>query len=165
MKNLFLSIFFALLIVACATKQVKENKEQSCCKSDSKTISCCESKSKDSLNTIVAIDSLIVSVNQIFSSPNKYIDKRIDLKGLVVHTCKKTGKKLFLKGKNDSVFIRVEAGEKISQFDTNLEGDTIIATGYLKVAAMTDDHKDVESCVTEEKSHNYVLTCEKFKSL
>lgn len=165
MKNLLLSVFFAFLIVACATKQAKENKEQSCCKSETKTSSCCEGKSKDTLSTAIKAKPLIVSVDQILSSPGQYIDKKLNLKGFVVHTCKKTGKKMFLKGENDSVFIRVDAGEEIAQFDTSIEGDSVIATGYLKVIALTDGHIGGESCSSEEKSQDYMLTCEKFKSL
>ncbi|TLX71484.1 hypothetical protein E9993_20240 [Labilibacter sediminis] len=171
MKNLLLSAFFALLIVACATKQAKQKKEDSCCtaktekssscyQDDKKTASCCAGKETET-------DSLlaVITVDQLLLAPEKYIEKKVDLKGLVAHTCKKSGKKMFLKGENDSVFIRVEAGENISQFEADLEGDSIVATGYINVIALEHKHKNGEACSSEKKSKDYMLTCEEFKTL
>ena len=155
MKNVILSALFAILIVACVANEAKNNKQDSCCNNKDKS-ACC-SKSTDTKAVAVSVDDLL-------ASPQKYIDKKIDLSGLVVHTCKHSGKKMFLKGSNDSVYVKVEAGDKISKFEPGLEGSNVIATGVLSVITL-DDHEDGESCATEEKGKSYFLTCEEFKTL
>ncbi len=163
MKNLVLSIIFAALLLACVSKSSKESKSQNCCANTKQSSECCSSKSID--NNLTATDSMVVTVDQLLANPENYINKKIELQGLVMHTCKKTGKKMFLKGSNDSVFIRVEAGENISKFEPSLEGETIIASGVIDIIKTHDTHQDGESCTSEEKANDYVMACDNFKQI
>ncbi len=164
MKNLILSLVFAILLIACVSKSTKKEASQSCCTETKETTSCCSGKAA-STDSIIA-DSSVVTVDQLLNNPEKYIDKKIDLQGFVMHTCKKTGKKMFLKGVNDSTFIRIEAGENISKFEPTLEGETVIASGVLSVFIQEhEQHAEGESCTSEDKAKGYVMACESFKQI
>ncbi len=159
MKNLLYNAIIAILLAGCASNQTDKKQTESSCSSSCSSASCCQSKASADLAEINDL-----SVDQVLARPENYMEKKIDLTGLVVHTCKKSGKKLFLKGENDSTFIRVEAGENISQFTTSLEGELITVTGVFNVFTQeTNDHH--EECESEEKSKSYTLLCESYKQL
>ncbi len=109
---------------------------------------------------------LVVSVDSVQKNPEKYFDKSIALKGRVVHTCKVSGKKMFLTGSDENQLIRVNAGENISRFDESLQGEMVIAMGILTPVVdetVAKDSTGKAACVTEGKAKKYVLACTTFE--
>jgi hypothetical protein len=108
---------------------------------------------------------IVVSVDSVQNNPEKYFDKTIALKGRVVHTCKETGKKMFLAGKDDQNLIRVNAGDKINRFDESLQGEIVIAKGVLTpIADIVVEKPDGKAaCATEGKAKQFVLACTEFE--
>lgn len=110
--------------------------------------------------------ALVVSVDSVQKYPEKYFDKTIALQGRVIHTCKVSGKKMFLSGSDDQKLIRVNAGDNISRFDESLQGEIVIAKGVLTpvTEVVPDKEKDGKTvCVTEAKAKQYVLACTEFE--
>jgi len=111
--------------------------------------------------------TLVVSVDSVQKNPEKYFDKTIALQGRVIHTCKVSGKKMFLAGSDDQNLIRINAGDNISRFDESLQGEIVIARGVLTPiaeVAVVDKEKDGKTaCVTEGKAKQYVLACSEFE--
>jgi hypothetical protein len=110
--------------------------------------------------------TLVVSVDSVQKNPEKYFDKIIALQGRVVHTCKVSGKKMFLAGSDQEKLIRVNAGDNISRFDESLQGEIVIARGVLTpiTDAVVDKEKDGKTvCITEAKAKQYVLACSDFE--
>jgi len=110
--------------------------------------------------------ALIVSVDSVQKNPEKYFDKTIVLQGRVVHTCKVTGKKMFVAGSDEQNLIRINAGDNISKFDESLQGEIVMAKGVL--TPITDIVSEKEKsgnivCVTESKAKQYVLACSEFE--
>ncbi len=161
MKNLLLSIFFALLLVTCVAKSKKKTDEVCCNSKDTiedqtLTKSCCSKESN--------LDTLSITVDKLLSHPNQFLNKNIKLNGLVVHTCKKSGKKMYLKGSVDTIYIKVEAGENINKFDSSLEGKHLIAQGILNTLDRDiKHHNEQQYCSSEEKGNNLVLICNSFQ--
>jgi len=111
-------------------------------------------------------ETLVVSVDSVQKNPSRYFDKTIALKGRVIHTCKVSGKKMFLAGSDEQNLIRVNAGDNISRFDESLQGEIVIAKGILTPVAevVVDKEKDGKTaCVTEGKAKQYVLVCSEFE--
>ncbi len=109
---------------------------------------------------------LIVSVDSVQKNPEKYFDKTIVLQGRVIHTCKVSGKKMFLAGSDEQNLIRINAGDNISRFDESLQGEIVTAKGVLTpiIDAVVDTEKDGKTvCVTEAKAKQYVLACSEFE--
>ena len=107
----------------------------------------------------------VVSVDSVQKNPEKYFDKTIVLKGRVVHTCKVTGKKMFLTGSDENNLIRINAGDNISRFDESLQGEIVIVKGVLTpiVEAEVKESGEKVVCVTEGKAKQYVLACTEFE--
>ncbi|HPG41372.1 MAG TPA: hypothetical protein PLP19_05390 [bacterium] len=92
------------LMIACAKKQ--ENTEQT------------------------AAEAVItVSVDSLLVAPQNYLDKQIEVSGLVSHVCRHTGKKLFIAGQTPEQLIKVVTGENIPQFAVELEGSQVKVQG------------------------------------
>ena len=81
MKNVILSVFFALLIVACVAKEVKDKKENSCkesseCVKEKASCSGCNHDEKEAINSIADTSSVAVSVDTLLANPEKTIDQK-----------------------------------------------------------------------------------------
>ncbi len=140
-KIFFLAIVAIFSLQACNSTKKSEDQKQ---------------------NKVIALDHLLEKADQL-------VDQNIQIKGHVTHTCKHSGKRAFLVGDNEKYTIRVEAGGKITGFDKNLVGNTLIVTGALKERRLTKEYIDqweeelkhkaeedgsAESCTTEMSNIN-----------
>lgn len=159
MKKITFYLGIALIFAACNSTQSKSDKTTEAkggSKEATKTEACCD---KDTKVTDATIDA-------IFATPEKFVDKTVNLKGRVVHTCKKSGKKMFLAGTDENKLVRIEAGDDISRFEESLEGEMVVATGKLTVFVNETDHDHAEggdhNCTTEDNSKDYQMVCSSF---
>ena len=158
MKNLLFTTALALVLFSCNSTSNKKSATDS------------QADKSEQVTTAVEVDSIL-------ANPAKYLEKNISIKGLVIHTCRHTGKKMFLAGSDKNTFVKVIVGNNISTFGQELEGETVIATGKLAMIGTEDEQKhkekehdnSVESkdsssagCVTETKIKNYEMTCSAF---
>lgn len=169
MNRLF-SLGLLLIFVACNTQpktaQVKPESVKlstatvvPCGITGSAVCACCPSANKST-------ETLVVSVDSVQNNPSRYFDKTIAIRGRVIHTCKVSGKKMFLAGSDEQNLIRINAGDNISRFDESLQGEIVIAKGILTPVAevVVDKEKDGKTaCVTEGKAKQYVLACSEFE--
>ena len=141
--------------------------------------SCNSSQSKKSAAKSNKKSLEVVDVDQVLASPEKYLEKTVSIKGLVVHTCKHSGKKMFLAGTDKNKYVKVIAGPSISRFDQSLEGEDVVATGTLTLLdesqekhegsgerrmKQTDASQDTSKadCETETKIRKYQMICDNF---
>jgi hypothetical protein len=107
MKKIFGFIaIIALLIVACNT-----NKEEKTGNSDSTQLE----------------KATVYAVDDFDSIAGNFVDKEIQVKGIVDHVCREGGKRLFIVGDNGT--LHVDGEEK---FDEKLNGSKIIVTGIVR---------------------------------
>lgn len=91
-------------------------------------ISC--SQNNDTTKPIEQIPALTV-LNFEQEAP-KFIEKTIFIEGIVSHTCKHGGKRMFLIDQNDSLRVEITAGKNIEKFGEELVGSTVIVEGIIK---------------------------------
>lgn len=60
-----------------------------------------------------------------------YVGKEVQISGLVNHTCKHGGKRMFIIDTETEQTVKIEAGENIPSFDAELEGSEVIVTGII----------------------------------
>lgn len=129
------------------------------CQSTSKS----EDTNKESLNQ--QKDTL--SLAQLFENVAQFENEEITVKGLCVHTCRHSGKRLFIQGNTEEEFLLVTASGDISKFDNNIEGSEISVTGRLKSTPppqeKQNNHDDGETCANESKAKDYKLECVKYR--
>lgn len=106
-KKLFGVIAIIALLASCA------NKEQ---------------KKEENTNNEIAK----VTVDQVMSDIQNYVDKDLLIEGTVTHVCAHGGKRMFIMGTNPDVAIKVTPNEEIGVFDRELEGSHVAVTGVLK---------------------------------
>ena len=104
----------------------------------------------------------------------------VSIKGLIVHTSKHIGKKMFLTGTDKNKYVKVIADPSISHFDQSLEGENVVATVKLTLLDETQEKNEgtgerimemaetssqdttTAGCVTETKIKNYQMICDEF---
>lgn len=149
MKNI---LFLSLLIFAVTACNFSGKKEASADK-------CCNSELKSAEVEYVTVEELLIS-------PDNYVNKTVSLKGLCVHTCRHSGKKMFIQGTDEDQLVQVLADGSISGFEQELTGSQVIVTGLL-TAKETEEHVHQEgeehSCETESKSKSFLLNCTAYK--
>lgn len=109
----------------------------------------------------------IVDIAELLQEPGKFENQKLSVKGLCIHTCRKSGKKLFLQGNTEEEFLKVTAGDNISTFENALEGEEVIVTGVFlaeNIGEETHHEKEHEdSCASEKKPQNFFLKCNSFE--
>lgn len=168
MNRLF-SLGVLLIFAACNTQPKTEQVKVESVKPETATVVPCGITGTASCAGCPSAKStvaLVVSVDSVQKNPEKYFDKTIALQGRVIHTCKVSGKKMFLAGSDQEKLIRVNAGDNISRFDESLQGEIVIAKGVLTpvTEAVVETEKDGKTaCITEAKAKQYVLACSEFE--
>lgn len=112
---------------------------------------------KRKLTLFVMISFLVVSASSLYSQekatmtagvsaekvkvvkPDNFQDlaadlvgKEVEIEGMVVHVCKHGGKKMFIIGENPDMRVKITASDKVSVFDTELEGSTVHVKGIVE---------------------------------
>jgi len=80
----------------------------------------------------------VIEVTDVFVKAPEFIDRLVEVDGMVVHVCRESGKRLFL---GDEHF-KVLASNRIGKFDVNLEGSDIKATGYIREEKIDENYLD-----------------------
>jgi len=127
-KNLLVFVALTILLAACAGKETAENKK-GCCSDSTK---CAELK-----------------IDDFSSQAEKFIDKKICIKGNVSHICKHGGKRLFLTDDKEQTRIEVTVTENMPSFDVALEGNAINVEGIVR--EMRIDEKYLSDWENEAK--------------
>ncbi|MBQ6963796.1 MAG: hypothetical protein IJP79_08845 [Paludibacteraceae bacterium] len=95
--------------------------------------SCAKSSTPASSSSASNEASSALSVDDIVDNGSKYIDKEITLEGVCTHVCRRSHRKLFLIGSDDTKSIRVQAGGDIETFEDKAAKKVVEVTGILKV--------------------------------
>ncbi len=167
--NRLLTLGILLFFVACNSQPKTAPVKAEAVNIESAAISGCAGQSKSCAGCPEAAregKAVVVSVDSVQKNPEKYFDKNIILEGRVIHTCKVSGKKMFLAGSDDQNLIRVNAGESISRFDETLQGEIVVAKGVLTPVTDVAEDKEADGktpCATEVKAKKYVLACSEFE--
>jgi len=83
-------------------------------------------------NGIDSANAVKVSVLAFEQQAAGLVDKAVVIEGTVLHTCKHSGKRMFLVDGNDSIRVEVTAGKDITKFDEKLVGSRVRVLGTLK---------------------------------
>jgi hypothetical protein len=98
------------------------------------------------------------------------VGKEVEIKGMVVHVCKEGGKKLFIVGQDPEMRVKITTSDKVSVFEPELEGSTIVVQGIIEPIAEEQVPEQEKS--TQDADHtNYYhkpqfsISCMKFSTL
>lgn len=99
-----------------------------------------------------------IDINKFEEQAPSLVNQQVSIQGMVVHTCKHGGKKMFIIGDNPEKKIMVFAGESISEFPSDLEGKRIKVIGLLKEEIITED--TIKQWEAEDKAADTIAKAE-----
>jgi hypothetical protein len=104
--------------------------------------------SKKSMQMTATSEAKVVTVApekfQEYAAEN--VGKEVEIKGMVIHVCKHGGKKMFLIGEDPDFRVKIDASDKVSVFNPELEGSTVDVKGIIQPIE--------EEEVPEEEKHD-----------
>ncbi len=107
--------------------------------------SCGNQKSKKQTVVQAEPEIIVLTVDDLYKNAADLTDKKVVVKGTVMHICKSGGERCFIMGSTEDVVIRIEAGEKIGSFNQELMGSDIEVVGVLReVKTEADAHNPSE---------------------
>ena len=90
-------------------------------------------------------------VEDILKNAEKEVGKEVTLKGFVTHTCKHSGRRCFVMGRDQKTSMRVEAKGNIGGFNRELIGSELIIKGILRENKLTEEYIDQAEEELKEK--------------
>jgi hypothetical protein len=113
-------------------------------------LSSCSKESSEPKNA--GTEKKVYSVEDLMSDSFEYKAGLVTVKGLCVHVCAHSGKKMFLTGANPDNKIIIFTSDDISAFDKKYEGSTLEVTGTLEEEKIDMNYLKVwESELAEEQ--------------
>jgi len=136
MKNTLFLLMLAIILISCG-------------KTDNP-------KQKADTDTQTKQDIVDIQLPQFKDKAPELVGKEIVFTGLVDHTCKHSGKRMFLVDKNSDAHLKVEAGKNIKRFDAKLTGNIVKVVGLVKekkidLKYLNDWKKDVMNKIEGNK--------------
>ena len=99
----------------------------------------------------VAVDKALF-VEDLLAKAETEVNKEITLRGFITHTCKHSGRRCFVVGKDQKTSIRVEAKGNIGGFNRELIGSEVVIKGTLRENRLTKEYiNQMEEEVNEKK--------------
>ena len=110
----------------------------------------------------VAVDvNKAVCVEDLLAKAETQVDKEVVLKGVITHTCKHSGRRCFVVGKDQKTTIRVEAKGNIGGFNRELIGSEVAIKGTLRENRLTKEYIDqMEEELNDKQGKADAETCE-----
>jgi hypothetical protein len=121
-------------------------------------ISACNNTQKPSGETGESMQELntelvTLTIKDFDNQASEYVGKEVQISGLVNHTCKHGGKRMFIIDENTEQTVKIEAGENISSFDAELEGSIVSVTGVVNELIIDEAYlMEWEAEINEEMS-------------
>ncbi|MCD4735556.1 MAG: hypothetical protein K8R53_05900 [Bacteroidales bacterium] len=136
MKHFALIFFLALFLYSCNQSGTQSNTDQV--------------QGEPVANEIVEL-----TVAGFLDKAPEMVDKQITISGLVVHTCKHGGKRMFITDEGTEERVKIVTGGNIDNFDTELEGSVVVIEGILKEeridnAYLDEWEKEIEGDMEEQ---------------
>jgi len=83
-------------------------------------------------NKTTSVKPIKVEFAALIENPVNYIDKNIKVEGKVVMVCPRTGREMFIVGKDPDIMLKVASGENSPKFPSDLVGSIISVEGRLE---------------------------------
>jgi hypothetical protein len=90
----------------------------------------------------LAKDVKKAKVEKVFAEPAKFADKTVEVKGVIVRSCKKEGCWMEMADKEGGKSVRVTFGDHLFFIPLNSAGMNVRAQGVFKTKTLTKEHVD-----------------------
>ena len=80
----------------------------------------------------VNADITKITVDDFLAKATELKDKKVEVTGTIVHTCRHSGKRAHIIGTDPNKKLKLEVVGEASKFEKEMEGKTVIAEGTVK---------------------------------
>lgn len=108
-----------------------------------------------------------ITVEEFVKAPESFLNKTVTISGVVSHTCRHGGKRMFIYNTNPDETVKIVTGDKIPEFKVKLEGKEVVIQGkvvenmriddaYLdkwEAEVKADTSQNTEDCPAEEQAN------------
>jgi hypothetical protein len=98
----------------------------------------------------------------------KNVGAMVEIQGMVVHVCRHGGKKMFIIGEDPEMRVKIDASEKVSVFEPELEGSTVTVRGIIQ--PIVEEEVPESEKATQDADHTnyyhvpqYAISCTTFQ--
>lgn len=103
---------------------------------------------------------------QEFAANN--VGAMVEIQGMVVHVCRHGGKKMFIIGEDPEQRVKIDASDKVSVFEPELEGSTVVVKGI--VQPIVEEEVPESEKTAQDADHTnyyhkpqYAISCSTFR--
>ncbi|MBN1340197.1 MAG: membrane lipoprotein lipid attachment site-containing protein [Bacteroidales bacterium] len=89
-----------------------------------------------------AVEQTELTVGDFSEKASGLVDQKIRITGLVVHTCKHGGKRMFLSNETSEGRVEVSASEEVGSFNAEMEGSMVTVEGVVKEQRIDNAYLD-----------------------
>lgn len=113
----------------------------------------CNNAGKDQATN--ANDTVLLTVAGFDTSAHSYVDKPVWIEGTVTHTCKHSGKRMFIADGNDSILVEITTGPDIAKFEDALIGSRVKVQGILRELRIDDKYLNEWEAELKKPAENH----------
>ncbi len=142
MKNIALFVSTVLLSVTFASAQEMNSKGDPVVKNEQNAPVTLKKGDTITRGSALASNIKKAKVQKVFAEPAKFADKTVEVKGVIVRSCKKEGCWMEMADKEGGKSVRVTFGDHLFFIPLNSAGMNVRAQGVFKTKTLTKDHVD-----------------------
>lgn len=113
--------------------------------------------------------------NAVVVTPEKFQDYAaeniggmVEIKGMVIHVCRHGGKKMFIIGEDPEMRVKINASDKVSVFEPEVEGSVVVVKGVIEPIeeeVVPEAEKTNEDADHKNHYHKpqYAISCNSFR--
>jgi len=83
-----------------------------------------EKKNEEAKTEMVA-----TNLQELMATPDNFVDKNLQVEGLVTHVCSHSGKRMFIQNQDGDLKLKITTNEDMAAFDKELEGSNVQVVG------------------------------------
>lgn len=153
LKKLLLLIVISVIFFSCGSNNEEKN------------------QNADVIAEEITVTPIVIAVVDFPGKASGLVGEKITLEGTVIHVCQHGGQKMFLVGDDLDIRVKIETGENMPAFNTDLEGSFVKVKGTVAEMVIEEEHEDLEEGEIHEedadhKNHyhkpQYSIICEEF---
>ena len=82
------------------------------------------------------------TLQELMATPENFVNKELQLEGLVTHVCSHSGKRMFVQNQEGDMKLKITTNEDMAAFDKALEGSNVQVVGVFKEERIDEANVD-----------------------
>ncbi len=103
---------------------------------------------------ITAAAPIQITVEEFSEKAPEIVGNEVEVSGTIVHVCKHGGKRMFIMNENPDIRLKIESGEDMAAFNSDIEGSDVFVKGIVEELRIDEEYlQNWENEVNAEMGH------------